>query len=140
MILKRLTLDEWKLMSKKAHQICFGEDQDPEILTCDYALIAVNDNDELLGYATIVEINKISAYMQHGGIMPNSQGSTIPLMVYRAVTGYLKEHYHRISTRILNTNIAMIKISMAQGLIINGTDFIEGELFLNLLWSGGVVV
>jgi len=131
-------LEEWKVMSANAHKVCFTDEQSPDILTCSYALLVTDkNNDSPLGYATLVEMNKSCVYMQHGGSMPNIRGTIHVMAAYRLILEFLKKKYTRITTRIKNTNIPMLKIAIAQGLLVTGIDVVENETFLQLSWSVG---
>lgn len=122
-------------MSKNAHALTFGETQDPENLTCSYVLLVTDKDDTPLAYTTILEITKSAAYMQHGGGMPHVRGTTSILKTYQLVLEFLKQRYARISTRILNKNIPMLKMAMSQGLLATGMDSFPGETFLTLTWE-----
>ena len=132
--LQKITPDMWKLMSSTTHKVSFGEDRDPEMDRIDYALV-VNNDKEPCGYCTIIEIDKNSAYMQHGGAFPSVEKNVYTVKCYFMFINWLKEHYSCISTRILNQNIPMIKLAMAAGLRISGTELNDGDLFLSLLWK-----
>lgn len=135
MNLKRLSLSEWNVMSAEAHKLCFVEIRDPNLNTCDFALLVTDENDEPVAYSTVIEMDAKTAYMQHGGAFPKFQGSTKVARAYHLMIAYIKEGYLRISTRIRNINTAMLKLALSADLIVNGIDILEGETFLNLSWG-----
>jgi hypothetical protein len=132
--LEKLLPDAWKNVTREAHMISFGIDRDPDMDRIDYALFVRNDSDPCC-YSTIIEIDKLSVYMQHGGAMPNVAKGVYTVRGYLMMINWLKENYSTISTRILNTNIPMIKCAMAAGLLVNGVEINDGETFLSLLWK-----
>lgn len=134
LFLNKLDPEEWKKMSPLAHQISFGRDRDPEMDRIDYVLLVNNDREPCC-YATIIELDKESVYMQHGGSFPSVAKGVYTVKGYFMFLNWLKERYETISTRILNTNIAMLKLAFAAGLIVNGMDMSEGYIFLNLIWN-----
>lgn len=138
MILKKLSLDEWNTMSREAHFACFHESRETVVNTCDYALLVTDDKDRLICYATVIEMDKFTSYMQHGGAFPEFSGTTFVARGYHLMIAFLKENYNRISTRIKNINTPMIKLALSADLIINGIDYSTGELFLNFSWEKGV--
>lgn len=124
-------------MSREAHKLCFNEDRPIELNTCDYALLVVNERNHPIAYSTVIEIDKNSAYMQHGGSFPEFAGTIKVARAYHLMIAFIKENYKRITTRIQNTNMAMLKLAMSAGLLVNGIDFISGDIFLNLFYLKG---
>jgi len=132
--LRKLSLEEWNEMSKDAHLLCFSEERNPEMNRCNFALLITDEKDVPVAYSTIVELDSLSAYMQHGGAFPEFQGTTKVARAYHLMLAYLKEHYLKITTRIKNTNIAMLKLALSADLLVSGIDYVTGDLFLNLFW------
>lgn len=101
--------------------------------TFDYALLVVRDKTPQC-YSTIIELDKYSAYMQHGGTFPSAEGKATTGRGYFKMVNYLREHYKRASTKIRNVNTPMIKLALAAGFVINGLDaHTDGKIFLHLL-------
>lgn len=134
MNLRKLSREEWGVVSQEAHALVFKENRSTHLNTFDYALMVSDDSDTPVAYATIIEMDKYSAYMQHGGAFPAFAQSPKVARAYHLMIAYLKEHNIKISTRVLNTNLPMIKLALSAGLLINGIDFLCGEIFLNLSW------
>lgn len=134
MKLERVEPTEWNKLAENAHLICFQEMRPARLNTFDFALVCA-DEAEIFSYTTIIEMDSETAYMQHGGAMPNAKGTTKVLKTYQMTLGYLKERYKRISTRIQNTNIAMLKLALSQGLVVNGCDCYPDGVFLHLTWG-----
>ena len=122
---------EWDKLAQNAHLISFGEIRPPEFNRFHYALVCLDDA-EIYSYATIVEMDQESAYMQHGGAMPNIKGTVSVLKCYRLVMDWLRLRYKRISTRISNQNLPMLKMAMHEGLRIIGCDLYPDGVFLHL--------
>lgn len=122
---------EWSKISQSALFVSFGEVFHPDFNRIDYALVCCDD-DNIYSYATVIEMNSESVYMQHGGAMPNIQGTIAVKRCYSAILEWLKLRYKLISTRIKNTNLAMLKLAMSEGLLIVGCDFQKEGIFLNL--------
>lgn len=135
MILKKLSLEDWNIVGKEAHKLCFGEERPMDMNTFDFALMVVTEEDFPLAYSTNIILDKNTVYMQHGGAFPFYHGNPKVLRGYHMMIEYLKENYSRISTRVHNTNIRMLKLAMSAGLLINGIDCLEKDIFLNLSWS-----
>lgn len=124
--------EDWRKMSQAAHKYSFGNTRSADMDRIDYALVIKKD-DELCCYATIIEIDKESAYMQHGGNFRPAEGSVITLRGYLMMLNYLKENYKHVSTRIFNKNKAMLKLAWAGGFTIVGCEVNKvGELYLVL--------
>lgn len=122
---------EWNKLSTNALYVSFGKEFPADFNRIDYALICCDD-ENIYSFATVIELNAEAVYMQHGGAMPNIQGTIQVKRCYNAVINWLKLRYKKISTRILNTNLAMLKLAMSEGLRVVGCDFSDGEIFLNL--------
>lgn len=134
MRVERVEPSEWNKLAEQAHLICFKELRPARLNTFDYALVCCDDK-EIFSYATIIEMDADTAYMQHGGAMPNCLGTTKVLKTYKALIDTLKANYKRISTRIQNTNVAMIKLALSQGLIVVGCDCYPDGVFLHFAYG-----
>lgn len=129
----RVETQDFNDFGERVHWACFREVRPKEKNTCDYVVMAFEDS-RILGYATIIEMDKETAYMQHGGAVPEIQGTPTAKKVYRVIMAWVKEHYKRISTQIQNTNTAMIKFALSEGFLINGVlAYGDGEIFLQLI-------
>jgi RimJ/RimL family protein N-acetyltransferase len=134
--LQKVEPEEWKTMSSMTHKVSFGSDRDSDHDRIDFALVAYNDEGPF-GYCTVIEIDKNSAYMQHGGAFPNIEKSIYVSRCYALFVNWLRERYSVISTRILNQNVPMLKLAMAVGFRINGTYSEDGDVLVNFLWKKG---
>lgn len=135
---QRLTPEQWSEISEKALNFSFAFDYPREKNRIALALVVKNKStDELCGYSTIVEFDSESAYMQHGGNFPPIRGTTLTLKAYLLMVDYLRAHYKFISTRICNRNVPMLKLALAAGFLITGTQLdSHGDLYL-VLETGG---
>lgn len=131
MIVKEFSLEEWGKIAEAAHLLCFNEIRPKEWNTFDYA-IAIEHEGKLTSYATIIEADKFSCYMQHGGAFPNIEGTSLVKRHYDAMIKHLASRYEQISTRIENTNVAMLKLALSAGLLIIGNEAIFGKVYLHL--------
>lgn len=122
------------MLAPDAHKIAFGELRPAAQNTFDFALV-VADEDQVFAYATIIEMDAETAYMQHGGAMPNVKGTTGSKKAYAGMIAWLKARYKRITTRIENKNVAMLKFAMSEGLLINGCDLYRSSVFVHLAWG-----
>lgn len=134
MNLKRLSLEEWNVLSREAHMAVFREERDPSLNTFDFALLVTDENDKPIAYSTVVLLDTKTAYMQHGGAFPESLGTIKVARAYHLMMTYIKESHLRISTRVRNINVPMLKLALSAGMIVNGIDILERETFLNLSW------
>lgn len=122
---------EWDKLAAQAHLISFGERRPAEFNRFHYALVACDDA-TIFAYATIVEMDEESAYMQHGGAMPAARGGILVKRSYSGMIGWLKLRYKRISTRVSNENLPMLKLAMSEGLRVIGCDLYPDGIFLHL--------
>lgn len=127
-----LPKEDWAVLSKSAHEYSFNEAREPDMDRIDYAIVVKADQ-ELACYATIIELDKESAYMQHGGSFPAVEKNVGTVRGYVMMINYLKEHYKNVSTKIWNKNKAMLKLSMAAGFEVIGVGVHkDGCIFLQM--------
>lgn len=131
MTLHRVSLDEWNKLSESAHLAVFKERRPPWMNTFDYALF-VEEASVPMTYATCIEFDSESVYMQHGGAFPPAEKSIKAYRGYQLIMEYLRKCYLRASTRIQNTNLKMLHMAMKEGFLINGVDLLENEVFVHL--------
>jgi hypothetical protein len=135
MRLETLSPVGWRELSKNAHLATFGVDRDPDQDRVNYALLVHNDKVPC-SYATIIELDSKTAYMQHGGAFPSVAKTVHTVKSYVMMTDYLKSRYDIVSTKIQNKNLPMLKLALAAGLEINGLEISEGkDVFLILKWE-----
>jgi hypothetical protein len=127
----RVALEEWNKLSKDAHLACFNESRDPSLNTFDFALV-VFDADKICAYATILETDKETAYMQHGGSFPETRGSIKSRRAYGMIMNYLREHYKFATTNIGNFNVSMLKFALSEGFLITGMHQFSKDIYLHL--------
>lgn len=133
-----LTKDQWLDYTDKAHELCFGETKHSEIERCDYALVAVKDDVPLM-YATIKEIDALSAYMQRGGAFPSVKGTASSYKAFELILAYLKQGYPCVTMRVENNNTSMLRFAMKAGFLIDGISYYKNKIFLeHLLENQGV--
>jgi len=131
--LEKISKQDWSIMSQAAHAYSFGLERSNDMDRVSYALVTRKSDDELCCYSTIIEIDKDSAYMQHGGNFEAAKGTTMTLRGYLLMVNYLRETYKNVSTRVYNKNISMLKLSMAVGFVIVGCEVNKnGSLYLVL--------
>lgn len=132
---RKIDLETWKKIAENAQMVSFGEKGHAELSTVDYAIIGASD-DEIFAFATVIEMDKDTAHLQHGGAMPNILGTRSVKLVYHEIIEWLKMRYKRITTRIKNTNTAMLKLAMSEGLLVSGISYYkDGGIYLQLDWG-----
>lgn len=133
MILHILKKDQWNALAENAHLTCFKEERPAHLNTFDFAVM-VEENDVPLAYATCIELDSESVYMQHGGAFPSAAKSAKAYLAYKSILNFLRGTHKRASTRIRNTNLPMLKMALKEGFIINGIDYYEdNQVYLHLL-------
>lgn len=131
---RKIDLETWKQIADKAHMVSFGESEASDISTVDYAIIGASD-DEIFAFATVIEMDKETAHMQHGGAMPNILGTRSVKLMYHEMVEWLKMRYKQITTRVRNDNVAMLKLAMSEGLLVRGVSYYKGAIYLQLDWG-----
>ena len=139
MVVGKYNLEEWNKIAHDAHLACFGEFRDPSFNRYDYVLCAFKEDGSICAYASIIELDAESAYMQHGGAFPTVEGTVMVLKSYRKILDNLRSKYKRASTKISNYNLRMLKMALNEGFIIIGVDCHSDGTFLHLIneFDGG---
>lgn len=134
MTLDLLSKSDWAIMSENVHRYSFGIERKSDMDRITYALV-VRKGEELCCYCTIIELDKESVYMQHGGNFKESEGTVMTLRGYLMMMDYLKKAYKTISTRVLNKNHPMMKLAMAADMDPTGLETNDGDVFLVFMWQ-----
>lgn len=123
-MMEKVSLEEFKKLSKEIHYASFNEHRPSDLETFDYAMVCYNDRNKITAYSTIIEHDAESAYMQHGGTFPDIAKFEV-VKSYLLMVKFLKEKYKYISTRIYNDNIAMLKLAFTGGFLIHGIEYMK---------------
>jgi RimJ/RimL family protein N-acetyltransferase len=125
----------WDSVSSEAHKEVFGKNDLEGIEGVDYVL-AVLEGESILGYVTVIEENKRVAYWQLGGILPENRAKPAMYRAYKMLIEWTLERYLKITTRIENTNTAMLRMAMKAGFVIQGVRVWDGKILLELHHGG----
>lgn len=132
MEVRRIEKEEWKTISKEVHSYAFNERLENEDETISFALMAMKE-DKPQAYCTVIDLDRYTCYMQHGGALPAAEGTINVAKAYAKMILWLKEKYPRIQTVIKNDNNRMIKLAMSAGFTIIGVEAHEDGTYLSLM-------
>lgn len=121
--------DEWKQVAEDMHMNVFGEFRPKEMNRIDFALVAWEDN-RPVGYFTCYEYDSKSIYLGYGGILADSQRTSMAVKAYKMGLDHLKFKYLRANTLIENTNTPMLKLAMSVGFKVTGIRYFNGSIML----------
>lgn len=133
--IKLLAPSEWERFHDDAFVASFGERRSWELDRAHFALLVVDDGGAPSGYVSCIEMDSETLYWQHGGALPNYKGTLYSIQGYRKLIDWCRTDYHRITTRIENTNLAMLKMALQIGFLIQGTFTHKGQLFVELCFE-----
>lgn len=131
---EKISAEAWD--NESAHLISFGEARPKELNSYHFILAAFDESNNIAGYSTCIEMDKESLYLQHGGIMPNYAKSVHVLQAYGKCIVWCQDNYKRITTKIENKNLSMLKIAMQVGFLVVGTSTFKDKVYLDLLLEG----
>ncbi len=114
----------------------FGVSRSRHLDRIDFALIAMKD-EKPAGYVTCLEMDADTIYWQIGGAFADAKKTGVVVPCYLAMIDWCLDRYHRITTRIENTNQAMLRLAMKVGFLIVGTWNFKGTIYLELLLEKG---
>jgi hypothetical protein len=129
---EKWTSHQFKTIEHDAHLVCFGEVRPENLSRIDFALVVFNENNDICGYATCLEMDKETVYLQHGGVFPNYSKKHHVMFEYMRMVYWLKEYYQRAFTRVENTNIPYLKMALKAGFLIHGTYTFKGKIYLEM--------
>lgn len=129
---EKFTKEEWLELSQYAFIATFGEKRPVELERFSFALVAFDDAQIPGGWVTCIEMDSETIYWQHGGVLPNYELTPYMFRGYQVLVDWCKEHYKRITTRIENTNITMIKLAFKVGFLVTGVHMFNGKVYLEL--------
>jgi hypothetical protein len=133
MIVEKVSLDGWKKdWIDICYPLCFNSSRPKELEKCNYALL-VKEGAELVCFTTAIEMDSETVYWQFGGALEKFKKSFKVMTGYMLMVRWEKETHKRITTRIENTNISMLKMAMAAGFRVHGTWHFDGKIYLELL-------
>lgn len=132
--ISKISYDEWeKYLARDSYLISFGVHRNPSLDRIDFALLAADDENKLSGFITCKEMDAETVYFQYGGSMPNYEKTLNVFSGYMSFVHWTKERYKRITTRIENTNLPMLKLAMKAGFLVIGSFNFNGKIFLELI-------
>lgn len=132
---QKFNRDEWlngQEMSVCYHE-AFSDKRLESIERCDYALAVLRD-EKLCAFVTCIEMDGETLYWQFGGAFDEIKKTISVIESYQAAIDKSRDlGFKRITTRIENTNIAMLKLAMKCGFLIVGTWNFKNTVYLELL-------
>ena len=128
----RIEKEDWDKLSTDAHTAVFNEKRPSSWNRIDYAL-GIRSGLDIIGFATIRELDHESVYWQYGGGIPEFRNSPKMFKGYKAVADYCFENgVKNIQTLVENTNVVMLKMAMKIGFLIIGTKTLDGKTYVDL--------
>lgn len=129
----KLTADEWNAISEETMRYAFNESGwDKDFNRVDYVVVAQDkESKRPFGFATIIEMDKQTAYIQSGGTFPHAQGSAIGGRGFLKIIDFLRHNYFHVQMRVRSTNFPMLKLALKAGFVTCGTHLDKlGVLYL----------
>lgn len=125
---------EWQAYcAGPAFREAFGYDMDPTFDTVDRSLVIVDEEKKPLGYVTLREINRELVQWRFGGAFRAIAKSVHVHKAYDLLIEKSREQYFFISTLIETENVPSLKLAMAKGFRITGTQNYHGQVLVELL-------
>lgn len=141
--LEKVSAEDYRKLGPKIHGVVFNESRPEDFDRIDFAILCHTEKHGLTAYATIIEADAETAHMQHGGTFPDTP-KILTVKSYLLMIEYLKKNYPVLTTKIFNTNIAMIKLALTAGFLINGVEYFEetknfkGGVLLNFMMESDI--
>lgn len=101
------------------HLSVFGESLPGEYFRFDLCLIAKNDNEDIVSYALVREINSETVELAWGGTSKEMRGIASKIAMDMFTEACLK-YYPFVMFQTWNKNIPMIRLGLLNGYLITG--------------------
>jgi hypothetical protein len=130
----RIEAEDWKAnFSEVAHLLAFSRNKPVAFDRIDYALLVLQ-GDKPAAYVTAREQDHETVYWQFGGGFPWALRSILMTRIFDIVIGFEKlAGRKRLSIRIENTNLAMLKLAISRSWLVVGVLSIDGNTLVQLV-------
>src|SRR6185295_17570250 len=132
---KYFTKDEWKDLSKNAHESVFNQMWNPDMERIDYAMLLIKDEDPI-AYVTLKEQSPNHIYLQYGGAFGPFKGTRTSFGAFVKMVDELKKKYKKISTLVENNNWGMLKFYWTEKFLVTGIRYFKKSVLLELTFEG----
>ena len=134
MRIERVSPLDWnKYGMQKAYESSFGQSRDAGLERFAFALVAVDDDNDPVGFITCHELDSETVYWQIGGAFDKVKNTYSVITYYLGFITYCRGRFKRIRTRIENTNLRMLKLALKCGFLIVGTLTFNNTTYLELV-------
>ncbi|MEZ0392071.1 MAG: hypothetical protein ACAH59_07655 [Pseudobdellovibrionaceae bacterium] len=138
MTIEKISLSEWKeLHMENMFEDVFDGQRDYELETCDFVLLVRDKYFVPVGFITCHEMDSETLYWQFGGATKKIKRTLHVAGHYVQFLKWSLTHYKRVTTRIENTNSAMLKMALSCGFLIYGVWNFKNKIYLELCNESG---
>ena len=130
---KKLTSGKWAEICSDAHLVGFNHARDPKLDRIDYALLVVDELQNICGWLTAREFDSETVYWQYGAGTPESRNGPKVVETYSVLVEDAFKKYKRICTLVENENVKYLKLAMHFGFRIIGTRLFESKVYVELM-------
>lgn len=124
--------EDWKQsFSRYAHEAAFGKIRDPEHERIDYALLAINGAVPV-GYATVRELDRDTAYWPYGGVFPQWHGTPVSNKVFETCLCKQGTLTKRLRFLVERKNFPMLRIALKKEFLVTGLRVSGEDVFVEL--------
>lgn len=117
----KIPKEDWnKEFARNAHISVFDSEFDTELHPMDFAYLVADENEAMISYCTLREMNKDQVVMDFGGTFPDFRGSAKAFPSFIAMLERLKQSYKRAIFVTNNENYPMLKFGLKAGFKITG--------------------
>lgn len=126
----QLSRAQWQELEKDAHGSVFGEVVPDNLTRVDFAMLAANELNQPILYATCRELDAESLYWQYGGSFPRFRGQKVVYTAFCEMISWTKKYYKRLSFLVENDNKAMLRLAMGGDFKIVGVRNFKNKVLL----------
>jgi hypothetical protein len=138
MIVEKITPEEWRSgLMTKMYLDTFGSERDPNVERCDFVLVAKDSELDPVGFITCHEMDSETLYWQFGGATEKIKKTIRVSSHYSHFLVWSLSKYKRVTTRIENKNLAMLRMALKVGFLVIGVWNIKNKVYLELCCEGG---
>lgn len=131
--IRQIQKEDWvQFLAESSYFLAFGEKREAALERIDFALLMTDEKDEVAAFITCKEMDSETLYWQYGGAMPQYKGTIYSVRGYELFMKWAQERYKRISTRIENWNLPMLRMALKLGFVVTGTTTFKNRIYLEL--------
>ena len=137
MIVEKMSSKDWIDCMDSMYASVFDDVRPLSLERCDFVLIAKDNELDPVGFITCHEMDSETIYWQFGGALKKVKNSIHVMSHYVHFITWCTGKYKRITTRIENDNLPMLKMALKCGFLIQGVWNMKNKIYVEQCFEAG---